>query len=105
MKLKKFVLCSLLTGALSVSFAGNAYMAEAVSAAAISTDSENQTTYSLDFDASKNYTEESKTVNGQVVKYRAYRNVIYAAHTAKVQESFLCSRSPYKVFYHADVAR
>ncbi|WP_303814240.1 subtype B tannase [Selenomonas ruminantium] len=80
MNLKKFVLCSLLTGALSVSFTGNAYMAEAVSAAAISTDSENQTTYSLDFDAGKNYTEESNTVNGQVVKYRAYRNVIYVAH-------------------------
>ena len=80
MNLKKFVLCSLLTGALSVSFTGNAYMAEAVSAAAISTDSENQTTYSLDFDANKNYTEESKTVNGQVVKYRAYRNIVYVAH-------------------------
>ena len=80
MNLKKFVLCSLLTGALSVSFTGNAYMAEAVPAAAISTDSENQTTYSLDFDASKNYTEESKTVNGQVVKYRAYRNIVYVAH-------------------------
>ena len=80
MNLKKFVLCSLLTGALSVSFTGNAYIAEAVSAAAISTNSENQTTYSLDFDASKNYTEESKTVNGQVVKYRAYRNVVYVAH-------------------------
>ena len=80
MNLKKFVLCSLLTGALSVSFTGNAYMAEAVSAAAISTDNENQATYSLDFDASKNYTEESKTVNGQVVKYRAYRNIVYVAH-------------------------
>ena len=80
MNLKKFVLCSLLTGALSVSFTGNAYMAEAVPAAAISTDSENQATYSLDFDASKNYTEESKTVNGQVVKYRAYRNIVYVAH-------------------------
>ncbi|MBQ4212523.1 MAG: alpha/beta hydrolase [Selenomonas sp.] len=80
MKLKKLVLCSLLTGALSVSFTGNAYMAEAVSAAAISTGSENQITYSLDFDASKNYTEESKTVNGQVVKYRAYRNIVYVAH-------------------------
>ena len=80
MNLKKFVLCSLLTGALSVSFTGNAYMAEAVPAAAISTDSEIQTTYSLDFDASKNYTEESKTVNGQVVKYRAYRNIVYVAH-------------------------
>ena len=80
MNLKKFVLCSLLTGALSVSFTGNAYMAEAVPAAAISTDSESQTTYSLDFDASKNYTEESKTVNGQVVKYRAYRNIVYVAH-------------------------
>ncbi|WP_295161129.1 subtype B tannase [Selenomonas sp. AE3005] len=80
MKLKKLVLCSLLTGALSVSFTGNAYMAEAVSAAAISTDSESQTTYSLDFDASQNYTEESKTVNGQVVKYRAYRNIVYVSH-------------------------
>ena len=80
MKLKKFVLYSLLTGALSVSFTGNAYMAEAVSAAAISTANENQATYSLDFDASKNYTEESKTVNGQVVKYRAYRNIVYVAH-------------------------
>ena len=80
MNLKKFVLCSLLTGALSVSFTGNAYMAEAVPAAAISTDSESQTTYSLDFDASKNYTEEIKTVNGQVVKYRAYRNIVYVAH-------------------------
>ena len=80
MNLKKLVLCSLLTGALSVSFTGNAYMAEAVPAAAISTDSESKTTYSLDFDASKNYTEESKTVNGQVVKYRAYRNIVYVAH-------------------------
>jgi hypothetical protein len=80
MNLKKFVLCSLLTGALSVSFTGNAYMAEAVSTAAISTDNENQATYSLDFDASKNYTEESKTVNGQVVKYWAYRNIVYVAH-------------------------
>ena len=80
MKLKKFVLYSLLTGALSVSFTGNAYMAEAVSTAAISTANENQATYSLDFDASKNYTEESKTVNGQVVKYRAYRNIVYVAH-------------------------
>ena len=80
MNLKKFVLCSLLTGALSVSFTGNAYMAEAISTAAISTDNENQATYSLDFDASKNYTEESKTVNGQVVKYRAYRNIVYVAH-------------------------
>lgn len=80
MKLKKFVLYSLLTGALSVSFTGNAYMAEAVSVAAISTANENQATYSLDFDASKNYTEESKTVNGQVVKYRAYRNIVYVAH-------------------------
>ena len=80
MNLKKFVLCSLLTGALSVSFTGNAYMAEAVPAAAISTDSESQTTYNLDFDASKNYTEESKTVNGQVVKYRAYRNIVYVTH-------------------------
>lgn len=80
MNLKKFVLCSLLTGALSVSFTGNAYMAEAVSTAAFSTDNENQATYSLDFDASKNYTEESKTVNGQVVKYRAYRNIVYVAH-------------------------
>ncbi|MBQ1615230.1 MAG: alpha/beta hydrolase, partial [Selenomonas sp.] len=80
MKLKKLVLCSLLTGALSVSFTGNAYMAESVSAAAISTGSENQITYSLDFDASKNYTEESKTVNGQVVKYRAYRNIVYVSH-------------------------
>ena len=80
MKLKKFVLYSLLTGALSVSFTGNAYMAEAVSTAAISTDNENQATYSLDFDASKNYTEESMTVNGQVVKYRAYRNIVYVSH-------------------------
>ena len=80
MKLKKLVLCSLLTGALSVSFTGNAYMAKAVSAAAISTGSESQTTYSLDFDASQNYTEESKTVNGQVVKYRAYRNIVYVSH-------------------------
>ena len=80
MKLPKLVLCSLLTGALSVSFTGNAYMAEAVPAAAISTSSEKQTTYSLDFDASQNYTEESKTVNGQMVKYRAYRNIVYVSH-------------------------
>lgn len=80
MKLKNYVLCNLLAGALSVSFTGNAYMAEAVSSAAISTNRENQSTYSLDFDAGKNYTEESKTINGQVVKYRAYRNVVYVAH-------------------------
>lgn len=80
MNLKKYVLCSLLAGALSVSFSGNAYMAEAVSTAAISTASNPQAVYSLDFDASKNYTEESKTANGQVVKYRAYRNVVYVTH-------------------------
>lgn len=78
--LKKYVLCSLLAGTLSVSFAGNAYMAEAVPGTAVSTSSESQASYSLDFDASKNYTEESKNINGQAVKYRAYRNVVYAAH-------------------------
>lgn len=78
--LKKYVLCSLLAGTLSVSFTGNAYMAEAVPGTAVSTSSESQAFYSLDFDASKNYTEESKNINGQAVKYRAYRNVVYAAH-------------------------
>ncbi|MBE6098755.1 MAG: alpha/beta hydrolase [Anaerovibrio sp.] len=80
MKLKKCVLYCLLIGALSVSFTSNAYMAEAVSTATINNVSENLVTYSLDFDASKNYTVESKTINGKVVNYRAYRNIIYVAN-------------------------
>lgn len=79
MNLSKCVLYGLLAGALTVPFAGTAAPAEAAAASQQDTAQQGKT-YSLDFDASKNYTEESMQVNGQEVKYRAYRNIVYVAH-------------------------
>ncbi len=79
MNLQKCVLCGLLAGALTVPFAGTAALAEAATASQQEAVQMAQA-YSLDLDASKNFTEESMQVNGQEVKYRAYRNIVYVAH-------------------------
>ena len=85
MNLKKSVLCALMTGALTMPLGGVAHMAAAdVANESAGVTQEMGRTYSLDFDANKNYTEETKTVNGQAVKYRAYRNVVYVSHPKSV---------------------
>ena len=76
MQLKKYVLCGLMAGMITVPCGGMAEMAQENTAAAV-TAAQQAKSYSLDFDASRNYTEETMTVNGQAVKYRAYRNVVY----------------------------
>ena len=77
LNLKRSVLCALMAGTMTLSAGGTAYMADSTHAA---TAQETAQTYSLDFDASQNYTDESMTVNGEAVKYRAYRNVVYVSH-------------------------
>jgi len=80
MNLQKCVLCGLLAGAVMVPFGEAAPLAEAAAVTDQQTAGQAAKTYSLDFDANKNYTEESKQVNGKTVKYRAYRNLVYVAH-------------------------
>lgn len=66
-----------------------AYMAAAPSnisktIEAVTTHQDMQQIYSLDFDENNGYTEESMTINGQTVKFRAYRNIVYVANPKSV---------------------
>ena len=36
--------------------------------------------YNLNFDANKNYTTKTATVNGKTITYRAYENIVYVAN-------------------------
>ena len=86
MKLKKHVLLSLLTGSLALySASSGPVIAEAAPPNSVAeVVAQNANSYSLDFDAGKNYTEETLTLNGQAVKFRSYRNVVYVAHPNNV---------------------
>ena len=90
MNVQKYVICSLTAASLSFAFGNNtAYMAAPSSNMTQTVNSQtklqvNQQPYSLEFDATKNYTEETMTVNGQVVKFRAYRNIVYVAQPKSV---------------------
>ena len=86
MKLNKYVLLALLTGSLTVCSASpGPVIAEAADSNPVSVvDAQAMNSYSLDFDASKNYTEETLTLNGQAVKFRAYRNIVYVARPSSV---------------------
>ena len=86
MKQKKYVLLTLLTGSLAVYSANPgpviAEAADSNSMAVVAAQATNS--YSLDFDANKNYTEETLNLNGQAVRFRAYRNIVYVAHPNSV---------------------
>ena len=86
MKLKKHVLLSLLTGSLALySASSGPVIAEAAPPNSVAeVVAQNANSYSLDFDAGKNYTEETLNLNGQAVRFRAYRNIVYVAHPNSV---------------------
>ncbi|MBB5336515.1 subtype B tannase [Pectinatus brassicae] len=109
MKLKKYIINGLAVSALSVTFTGQIAMAATSDQAVLNvknipsmnTTADNmdnllkpqtantnnmviKKTYSLVFDAKK-YTEETLTLNNKVIKYRAYRNMVYAAHPKNAQ--------------------
>ncbi|MCR5757975.1 MAG: alpha/beta hydrolase [Selenomonas sp.] len=88
MKLQQCILCGLLASGLAVPVSGTASMAPAGELPAVqmagTTSQAAAKTYTLDFDASKNYTDESMHIKDTAVKYRAYRNVVYVAHPKNV---------------------
>ena len=85
MTLKKHVLLTVLTGSLVVSWgSSSASPTEAAasdrSGVTSSSTAQISKSYRLDFDADQNFTEESLSLNGQTVKFRAYRHIVYVAH-------------------------
>ena len=94
MTLKKYVLLTVLTGSLAVSWgSSSASPAEAASADRPGVNSpvtaQPEKSYSLNFDADKNFTEESLSMNGETVKFRAYRNIVYVAHPQSAESQFM----------------
>lgn len=85
MTLKKHVLLTVLTGSLVV-FWGSSSASPTEAAASdrsrvtSSSTAQISKSYRLDFDADQNFTEESLSLNGQTVKFRAYRHIVYVAH-------------------------
>ena len=105
MKLKKHVLLSLLTGSLALySASSGPVIAEAAPPNSVAeVVAQNANSYSLDFDAGKNYTEETLTLNGQAVKFRSYRNVVYVAHPNNVASQSMNIFSPAAYFENGTI--
>lgn len=87
MNLRKCVLCALLSGEIVFSLLGySPTFAAPIELGVVAHQNEGQTlkNYSLNFDADKNYTTETLSLNGEAVKFRAYRNIVYVAHPKSI---------------------
>lgn len=61
--------------------------------------------YNLNFDANKNYTTKTATVNGKTVTYRAYENIVYVAKPVDIAYQTINIYIPEEYFKNKSVGK
>ena len=61
--------------------------------------------YNLNFDANKNYTTKTATVNGKTVTYRAYENIVYVAKPVDIAYQTINIYIPEEYFKNISVGK
>ena len=61
--------------------------------------------YNLNFDANKNYTTKTATVNGKTITYRAYENIVYVAKPVDIAYQTINIYIPEEYFKNKSVGK